>query len=162
MENKKPSMSTGRKVMQVVWAAFLLDVAWTGVRVLWGGASVRGAVSGPETVAEERVVLEEGTSKSYGFTVSSQRKIEITVSASPRAVNVITMEHAAFEQFQAANDTLLGGSYQYLPSLSSQSVTSYHQVGVLPPGRWHVVVQRPRESLVFGQGTNANVKILAH
>jgi hypothetical protein len=144
----------------VVWGFVALVVVW--FFAARQGKSVAGAIAGPTVLADERVQLKEGQAKSYGINLPTPRKVEIHIGASPKSVDVITVSAADYAQFEKAHSSLFGGNYKYIPALSSKSVMKYDGAGVLAQGSWYVVVMRPQESVLFGDDTNATVRILGY
>ncbi len=147
----------------VIWGslAFLVGL-YLANRFAQSGKSVSSAITGPTALADERVQLKEGQWKGYGLVLPAARKIEIHVTASPKSVDVVTVAKKDYDQFTEAHQPLFGGRFQYVPSLSSQRVTKYDGGGILTQGEWYVVVMRPQESLLFGDDTNAQVRILGY
>ena len=144
----------------VVWGLVALIVVW--FFAARQGKTVVGAITGPTVLTEERVQLKEGQWKAYGVTLPSPRKVEVHVTANPKSVDVVTVSEKDYAQFAKVNRALFGGEYQYIPSLSSKSVVKYDGGAVLGQGGWYVVIMRPQESLVFGDDTNAAVKIVGY
>jgi hypothetical protein len=144
----------------VLWVLVALIAVW--FFAARSGKSVSSAIAGPTTIKDERVQLKEGAWKGYGFTVPASRKIEVHVSAAPKSVDVVTVSRADYDQFSKAHKALFGGQYKYIPSLSSRNVTKYDGQAILAQGEWYVVVMRPQQSLLFGDDTDAQVKILAY
>jgi hypothetical protein len=147
-------------VRVVVWGGLLALLVW--LFAIRQGKSVTSALTGPSVIKDEQVQLKEGNWKAYGFNLFSSSKVEIHITGNPKSVDVLTVEGKDFAEFQKASKAIFGGKYHYIPSLSSQRVTKYDGSGVLPQGEWYVIVMRPQESLLFGDDTNATVKILGY
>ena len=165
-EPAAPAVKPKRKLSiarVVVWGslAFLVGV-YFAMRSAGSGKSISSAITGPTTLADERVQLKEGQWKGYGVALPTARKVEIHVTAGPKAVDVVTVAKSDYDQFTKAQQSLFGGKFQYVPALSSQRVTKYDGQGILAQGEWYVVVMRPQESLLFGDDTNAQVRILGY
>jgi hypothetical protein len=124
------------------------------------GKTVTSAVSGPETLVSETVVLKEGQAKDYSFTLPSSRRVEVSVSASPKNVSVYLMDGNDFAGYQEARATGRG-QFTFKRPLSAEKAVRVNQADVLPEGKWHFVVERPNESLLFGDDTSATVKLVA-
>lgn len=110
----------------------------------------------------ETITLHEGQAQSYGFTLPSSRRVDVAISASPHRINVMLMDDAEWNKYAEVKGNLFGGRFTYSQALSRQSVMSMNETAVLPAGKWRIVVERPNESLLVGDDTNANVKVLAY
>ncbi|HEY4242194.1 MAG TPA: hypothetical protein VGM88_20395 [Kofleriaceae bacterium] len=73
--------------------------------------------------------------------------------------NVYLMDDTDLEEYKSAIGKLRGGEYHYIPALSTKGVSSWQQEALLPSGHYTVVVERPREALVFTNKTSAHVVI---
>lgn len=131
------------------------------VYAMKSGASLRGAVAGPQTVVSETLSLDEGSAMGFGFTLPTPRRVEVSVTATPRKVNVMLMNESDWEAYNKARGKLFGGKYTYRQALSRESVLNMKESDVLPAGSWRVVVERPVEDLFGAKATAATVTILA-
>jgi hypothetical protein len=144
----------------VAWLVLLLMVAGGWYFYQAGqGKSVKGAIAGPRTIAQEVLILDEGEAKAFCFSVPSKRKIDVQVSAKPEKIDVITMNQSDWNDYKKAKGSIWGGEYHYVPELSPKSIVSKTFSGVLSEGSWCVAVARPRESLVFTDHTSVNLRI---
>jgi hypothetical protein len=125
------------------------------------GSSMRGAIAGPQTLIAERLALKEGQAIGYELTLATRRRVEVTVDANPKAVNVMLMNAEDWQKYNQARGKLFGGQYTYRQGLSRQSVLHMKQSEILPSGAWRVVIERPQESL-FGKDTEATVSVVGY
>jgi hypothetical protein len=153
---KRKNVSTLRSLIGL---AILGTVIYIGYKIS-NGSSVKTAVSGPEKIFDETVRLDEGDARSYSFTVSSSRRIHVSLHASPKRVNVILMTASDFDEYKRARGKLFGGGYHYLRAISAKGVLDAEQEDVLPSGTYHVIVERPRDSIVLTDATSAHVVIM--
>lgn len=98
----------------------------------------------------------------YGFSLPSPRRVDVEVTADPKKIDVLLMTEDQWAKYQKVHGSLWGGQYQYMAGLSRQGVLRWSGSEILPTGHWRVVVQRPTESVLFGDSTNASVKIVGH
>ncbi len=152
----KPRVRVATLVLLVV----LAGVAYV-VLQMRSGSSLRSAVAGPETVVSEMVSLDEGRAMGYSFVLPTPRRVEVAVTASPKAVNVYLMTDQDWDAFNKSRQKLLGGKFTYRRALSSESVLNMKQSDIIPAGSWRIVVERPSEALFGGKSTAASVKITA-
>jgi hypothetical protein len=139
----------------------LIGLAATGFLFLRSsGKSVSSAVAGPETLFSETVVLKEGEAKDYSFTLPSARRVEVSMSAAPKAVSVFLMDGSDFAVYTKARGKA-GAQFTYRRALSAQKAVRFSQADILPEGRWHIVMERPQESILFGDASTATIKIVA-
>jgi len=151
-----------RKPLLTIVSLVILAVVIVIFMRVRSGSSLRGAVTGPETIISEKISLKEGQAMSYSFTVPSQRRVEVEVEARPKAVNVMLMTESDWKKYKKAKGALFGGKYTYRRALSSKSILKMKESDILPAGNWKIVVERPSESLLFGDDTTAKVKITGH
>jgi hypothetical protein len=118
--------------------------------------------SGPEALVSETVTLKDGELTSYRLFLPSSRKIQVTVSASPKAVNVLLMSLTEWIDYQKVRG--FGGRYKYHTALSRMSVLSMDEAETVRAGEWRIVVERPLEQLFGSEGTpaTATVQIIGH
>jgi hypothetical protein len=141
--------------------AVLGIVAWYGYKIMYGGSSLRSAVAGPETIVNESRLLDEGEAMGYSFTLPTQRRVEVSIQASPKPVNVMLMRPDQWQEYQRVKGKLFGGRFTYVDALSAQGVTTFSNTTMLPEGSWAIVVERPQASLLFTDKTSAMVTIRA-
>jgi len=103
---KRKNVSTLRSLIGLV---VLGTILYIGYKVSTG-SSVKTAVSGPETIFDETVRLDEGEARSYSFTVSASRRIHVSLHASPKRVNVILMTASDLDEYKRARASSLGAS----------------------------------------------------
>lgn len=127
-----------------------------------GGFDPAAVIRQPETLVSQTIVLREGNAMGYGFTLPSERRIDVVVTAAPRAVNVMLMREDQWQRYQQVHGSLFGGQFQYVQALSSRNVTQFRDSAPLPAGAWRFVVERPSESVLFGDDTSATVSIIAN
>jgi len=152
---KRKQVSTLRSLIGL---AVLGTLIYIGYKVSTG-SSVKTAVSGPELIFDETVRLDEGDARSYPFTVSSSRLIHVSLHASPKRVNVILMTASDFDEYQRTRGKLVRSGYHYLQAISEKSVLDAEKEVVLPSGTYHVIVERPRDSVILTDATSAHVVI---
>ena len=157
----KPTKKGGLSVGRVVLWGFILCGLWLIFKVSTG-SSVRGAVSGPQTLVNETIELKEGTAMGYGFTIPTDRRIEVRVNASPKPVNVMLMSEDQWAKYNEVRGKLFGGQYQYMLALSKKSVLQMNESDLIPSGRYRVVVERAEEALLFKKATAATVTIIGY
>lgn len=153
----KPFFTVGRVLAWI----FIVSGGWLAFRLLTG-SSLAGAIHGPQTIVNERIQLKEGNAMGYGFRLPSPRQIDVEVSAQPKNINVLLMTEEQWAKYEKVKGSVWGGKYQYMQGLSRQGVLTWTGSEVVPAGSWRVVVERPNESLLFGDSTNATVKITGH
>jgi len=154
-----PPRRRGVRPFTVILLIGLLGAAYLFLRS--SGKTVTSAVSGPETLVSETVVLKEGHAKDFSFTLPSSRRVEVTMTAAPRGVSVFLMNGTDFTGYTAARQKP-GSQFTYRRALSTQNALRFSQADVIPEGTWHIVVERPSESLLFGDDSTATVKIIAY
>jgi hypothetical protein len=154
---KKGGLTLGRIIL---WG-LLLGVVYVFFKVSTG-SSVAGAVSGPQTLVNETIELKEGTAMGYGFTIPTDRRVEVRVSANPKPVNVMLMTEDQWAKYQEVRGKLFGGQYQYKQALSKKSVLQMTESEVLPSGRYRIVVERAEEALIFKKSTAARITIIGY
>jgi hypothetical protein len=126
------------------------------------GSSLVGAVTGPQTIVSETISLKEGEAKGYGFRIPTDRRIEVSVAANPKAVNVMLMTDAQWEKYREVKGKLFGGRYEYKQSLSKEGVLNMKESDILPAGTYRIVVERPEEALLFKKETAASITIMGY
>jgi hypothetical protein len=115
----------------------------------------------PRKLVSERVGLKEGQARMYTFTLASAARVEVTVSASPKNVDVMLMTAADLEGYKHVMGKLFGGHYSYRKALSRQGIQEMTESETLPPGSWAIVVQRPEEDVFFTHDTSATIQVTA-
>lgn len=113
----------------------------------------------PVTLMNETRILTEGSYSGKSFEVTGVSEITISVNASPKAVDFFLMDDENWGKFQAAFDAGRTGGYDYFTGLSSKNVLAKEMTAELGPRRWHLIVQRPRESAFVGDDTTATIII---
>jgi len=154
---QRKNVSTLRSLIGLVVLGTLIYIGYK----ISTGSSVKTAVSGPETIFEQTVRLDEGDARSYSFTISSSRRIHVSLHARPKRVNVILMTTSDFDEYKHARGKFLGGKYHYLKAISAMGVLDAEPEDVLPSGTYHVIVERPRDSVILTDATSAHVVIKA-
>lgn len=157
----RPAQARPGLVRQLIGLVVLGALGVVAYRV-YTGQSVQSAVSGPQTIVDETMRLEEGQAKSYGFSLPTSRRVDVSIKASPHQVNIMLMDEAQWNKYKEVKGSLFGGDYTYKQALSKQSILEMSESDILPEGRWRIVVERPNESLILGDDTNATVKVLAY
>ena len=145
-------------VRRIIWLTLLGGAVYVGYKVKTG-SSLKSAITGPETIVDEQVRLDEGDAKIYSFSLSADRRLRVEVHASPKNVNVVFMTADAYSEYSRARGKLLGGKYHYLPALSSSSVLDAQQEALVSSGTYYVVVERPSEAILLHNSTTARVVI---
>ena len=113
----------------------------------------------PVTLLNETRVLKEGSYSGMTFQVTGVSEISISVNASPKAVDFFLMDDEGWGKFQANFEAGGNGRFEYFKKLSAKNVLAKEMTAELGPRRWHLVVQRPRESAFVGDDTNATIVI---
>jgi hypothetical protein len=139
----------------------LAGVGYVGYRVLSNGDSPVSLLTGPEEVFNERIGLKEGQAKNYIFELSDARRIEVTVEASPKPVNVYLMNDGDLAAYSKAREKNKR-NFTYREELSNWNVLHMKRSASLPAGNWHMVVERPREALLLGEHTSVTVRVMAY
>ena len=106
-------------------------------------------------------IRDRGQAKDFSFRLPSSRRVEVTMTAAPKGVSVYLMSSADFAGYTAARQKP-GSQFTYRRALSAQNALRFSQADVIPEGTWHIVVERPNESLLFGDESTASVKIVAY
>ncbi|ACL64447.1 hypothetical protein A2cp1_1098 [Anaeromyxobacter dehalogenans 2CP-1] len=159
---KPVKAKNGIRPFTLVLFLLLAGAGYVAFKVVNQGASVRSAIAGPETVVSETVSLDEGAAKYYGFSLPTQGKVEVTVAAAPKSVNVYLMDEQDWQAYSKARQKVTGGKFTYRQAPSARSVLNMKQSDLLPAGSWRVVVERPQEALLFGDSTAATLTIVAY
>ena len=154
---RKPAITRGRIAAWV----FIAFGVWLIFKIS-SGSSLAGAVRGPQVIVNEKVQLKEGAAVGYGFSLPTSRRVEVEISASPKNVNVMLMSESDWANYQRVKGRLFGGQYQYRAALSRENVLTWSGSEILPEGTWRIVVERPREAILFGDATNASIKIIGN
>lgn len=126
------------------------------------GASLVGAITGPRTLVNERIELQEGSAQGYGFELHQSARVDVSVGTVPKSVNLMLMSEQQWSRYRDVKGSLWGGEYQYNRALSRKGVLDWHGSEVLPAGKWRVVVERPREAILFEDSTLAQVIVVVH
>ena len=98
---------------------------------------------------------------SYGFTLPSDRRVQVIVDASPKAVDVMLMAEEDWASYQRASGRLFGGRYSYRQALSRESILHMDQSEILPAGTWRIAVRRPQEALLLPSDTAVTIRIVS-
>ncbi len=136
-------------------------LGYLGFRVVNNGESVAGALTGPEELFNERIGLQEGQAKNYIFSLSDTRRVEVTVKASPKPVNVYLMTDGDLDAYSRARGKHRS-DFPYQQEISDGHVLHMQRSARLRAGSWHIVVERPREALLFGEETGVSVLVVAY
>lgn len=139
-----------------IWRAFTSDSAAPVT------AGLLGLIRQPMKVVEKKVELEEGMSHIYSFTLPSDARVQVQLSADPRPVDLLLMTAEDATKFRAASSKLFGGKYAYRQALSSKHVLQMDETEKLPAGDWAIVVARPQEAVLFGERTIADISVTAY
>jgi len=159
-----------RKTHPIAWVALVLLLAggfWiyraaTSESAAPPSAGFAAAFRQPQKLVSERFSIKEGQAMMFSFTLRSDARIEVSVQATPKNVDVMLMTARELENYKAAKGKLFGGEYSYRKALSRQGVLGLNETEVIPSGSWAIVVQRPHESLLFGDDTTASVNVTAY
>jgi hypothetical protein len=116
----------------------------------------------PQKVVSEKIGLKEGQAMMYTFTLRSESKVEVKISANPKNVDVMLMTAADLAAYKQARGKLFGGHYSYRKALSRQGILEMTEAEVLPSGEWAIVVQRPDEDALFKHDTSASVDVTVY
>jgi len=117
----------------------------------------------PKKLVDERIQLNEGNASIHPFTLNADARIQVQVTADPKPVDVMLMTREELEKFQKAlASPLAGQQYTYRQALSTKQVLRMDKTEILPSGEWSIVVMRPREAILFGAGTSANIIVTAY
>ncbi|MCW5807214.1 MAG: hypothetical protein KIT31_32960 [Deltaproteobacteria bacterium] len=157
-QDRRPSKSNGLTLRTVLGLAVLTGVVYVLYKVTTG-SSVRTAISGPEVISDETAILDEGEARAYSFSFANDRRVRLSLHARPRRVNVRLMTESDYAEYERARGSLLGGKYRYVPALSTDGVTDFEQEAMVPAGRYTIVIERPRDSILFTDKTSAHVVI---
>lgn len=112
------------------------------------------------TIVHETILLKEGWTREYPMRMSSPGRVELEIGARPAAVNVMLMSDADWKTYNEAASNIFGGTYTLRTApFSKEDVLHMKETATLPSGSWHIVVKRPRESLLFGDDTAVTVSI---
>jgi hypothetical protein len=146
----------------ILGVGFFLYRAATSNTAAPASAGLGAAFRQPQKVVSERISLKEGQARMYGFQLRSDSRVEVKVEASPKNVDVMLMTSAELERFKKATGELFAGRYTYRQSLSRKSILDMKETEILPAGQWAIVVRRPQESMLFGDGTAASVDVTVY
>lgn len=155
---KKRFFTAGRVI---AWLFILLAGGLLLLRV-GSGTRLAAAIAGPRTIVDERIELKEGEAQSYGFRLQDPEDVDVQVNAAPKKVNMMLMSEEQWAKYKKVHGSLWGGEFEYKKALSREGVLEWTGSELLPPGSWRVVVERPKESLLFGDSTAARVKVVVH
>ncbi|HEV8243502.1 MAG TPA: zinc ribbon domain-containing protein [Nitrospirales bacterium] len=167
----KPSTKTSSTVRLIV-AVLILGIV---VLFAWGvwramprekaaplSAGLKETLRQPKKIVNARVQLNEGQHVQYSFTLNSDARVQVKVTAQPKQVDVMLMTRPQAEKFREAAGNLFGGQYAYQKALSSQSVLQMNRTGALPRGEWSIIVKRPSEALLFQDPTDAEIVVTVY
>lgn len=165
----KAGMSTAGQVFLILVLLGLLAVVgvaiggyfWIRTRDRGAVGAIGDAIRQPQVVVSERIQLSEGNAMSYGFTLPSDRRVQVTVDATPKAVDVMLMTDADWASYERASGKLFGGRYSYRQALSRESILHMDQSEILPAGTWRIAVRRPQEALLFPSDTAVTIRIVS-
>jgi len=166
----RPALPEPKKRMRTTTSlliALLCGAAYFAYRVNSGPAGSSRVAGMPEAfrqprkLVSERVGLKEGQAMMYAFTLASAARVEVTVSARPKNVDVMLMTAADLESYKRAMGKLFGGHYSYRKTLSRQGVQAMTESETLPAGDWAIVVQRPQEDVLFTHDTSVSIQVTA-
>jgi hypothetical protein len=121
-----------------------------------------GAIRQPVKVVSDRFSLKEGAAQMFSFTLNSDARIEVDVTASPKNVDVMLMTAPELEKYKRVLGKLFGGEFTHRQALSQQATMKMHKTEVIPAGAWAVVVQRPQEAMLFHHETVVNLDVTAY
>ncbi len=157
----KPAGSTlGRIFKGAFYLVLVILVAGLAISVFGSRQSVL-AIRPPKVLFSDRIELKEGAAEGYGFTLEAARTVQVSVSAMPKPVNVMLMSEDQWRAYAEVKDRLFGGKYYYERALSKENVMKWSARNMLAPGAYRIVVERPREALIFEHPTVADVTITA-
>ncbi len=139
-------------VRNVAAALVALFVAYKVVTLFSGLHDRLGArnasLTGRRTVLSQQFELAEGDVGDHAFTLVQAAHVEVSLTASPRPVNVMVMTPAQWDGYQAIKGRVFGGRTACTPSLAEDGTTQWVGVGDLAAGDYRLVVERPRETRV--------------
>ena len=163
----KSAKKRTRPILVVALAATVAVVviiyrAATSEKAAPPSAGLKAAFRQPQNLVKESISLKEGQAKMYQFELRSDARVEVQVRAKPKNVNVMLMTADELEKFKKALGELFGGQYTYRKALSAQAILNMKETEILPAGRWAIVVQRPQESVLFGDDTAATVDVTVY
>lgn len=125
-------------------------------------AGLQNVMRQPLVVVNEKVEINEGQSMLYSFQLTSDARVQVKVTASPKRIDVMLMTRAQADKYREISGRLFGGEYTYRQSLSSQNILRMDQTEMLPAGDWTIVVLRPAEALLFHENTTADVNVTVY
>ncbi|MGC9985427.1 MAG: zinc ribbon domain-containing protein [Polyangia bacterium] len=146
----------------IVGSVFYIYRAATSDHAAPLSAGLAGALRQPKKIVSDRFSLKEGQAQMFGFNLNMDARVEVSVEASPKNVDVMLMTANDLARFRQAQGRLFGGQYTYRQALSRQATMKMHQTATLPLGEWAIVVQRPKEALIFGQETTVSVDVTVY
>jgi hypothetical protein len=124
------------------------------------GKTVTTAISGPTTLVSESFSLDEGQARSWSFSLPAPRQVEVSVRSSSKDVNVYFMDEAQFAVYEKARKE--HGRFEYRTVLSGLNVRAATKGEIIPEGRWHVIVELERTSVLTTDTTNVSVLIKSY
>ena len=120
-------------------------------------AALAAPTSPPEKVVHERNQLQEGQSAAYSFTLNSDARVHLEVTATPKPVDVLLMSSDEAIKFRESQKKVFGGDYAYRQTLSALHILTMDKTDILPQGNWVIVVVRPQETILFRKDTAASM-----
>jgi hypothetical protein len=143
-------------------AVFYIYRAATSNRAAPLSTGLAGAIRQPTKLVSDRFSLKEGQAQMFSFSLGSDARVEVSVEASPKNVDVMLMTDSELKKYKQAMGKLFGGKYTHRQALSRQATMKMNQTELLPAGAWAIVVQRPQEAILFGHETTVSVDVTAY
>jgi hypothetical protein len=165
---EKPRKKARRRIFLLLFLVMIIGVSYwfwrasTSDRAAPPSAGIFAVFRSPRTVVDKRVELKPGEVISYRFSLKTDSRVEVQVSAQPQQVDVMTMTQEEAAKLRPALGRLSGGECAYVEGLSSQQVHNMDKTEVLPKGEWTVFVFRASEAVSFQEKTSVNIIVTAY
>ncbi len=107
-------------------------------------AGFSAAFREPRTIADERLALKAGQNVVYAFSLQTDSRVHVRVTAVTGPVDMMLLTRADADRFRSAGGELFGGGYSGHPAFSETQVGMLDKTDVAKKGEWALVVMRPK------------------
>ncbi len=138
------------RVLKFVLLAAVLGGAWwiwqaaTSDKQAPFSAGFSAAFREPRTIVNERPTLAAGRHIAYAFTLRTDSRVHLCITAVTCPVDMMLMPKAEADRFRNGGGDLFAGGYSGHPALSGTQVGILDKTEVVGKGDWALVVSRPK------------------